>query len=87
MAVFKPHSTMTIIHLLKSALETEVDLFQEKVPHGEEMILKHADTLIPWLWQASQHGIQSDFAQSVVKSLKMFANSDVLVVTFPLQGN
>lgn len=57
---------MTIIHLLKSALETEVDLFQEEAPQGEEMILKHADTLIPWLWRASQYGIESDFAQSVV---------------------
>ena len=66
MAVFKPHHTMTIIHLLKNTMETEVDLSQEEVPHGEEMLLRHAKILIPWLWRASQHGIQSDFAQSAV---------------------
>ena len=66
MAVFKPHHTMTIIHLLKNAMETGVDLSQEEVPQGEKMFLQHANTLVPWLWRASQHGIQSDFAQSAV---------------------
>ena len=66
MAVFKPHNAMMVIHLLKNAMETEVDLSQEEVSHGEEMLLQHANILVPWLWRASRHGIQSDFAQSAV---------------------
>jgi hypothetical protein len=66
MAVFKPHHTMTIIHLLKNAMETEVDLSREEVPQGEKIFLQHANILVPWLWRASQYGVQSDFAQSAV---------------------
>jgi hypothetical protein len=87
MAVFKPHHTMTIIHLLKNAMETGVDLSREEVPQGEKMFLQHANILVPWLWRASQHGVQSEFAQSAVNLLKIFANSDVFVATFPLRRN
>ena len=61
-----------IIHLLRKAIEMEVDLSKEEIPHAAEMLLQHANIVIPWLWRASQHGIQSDFAQSAVNPWKYF---------------
>jgi hypothetical protein len=62
---------MGIIHLLRNALEIDIDLSQETdVTEAEKTVLKYADVILPWLWRATQHGIQSDFAQNIVCFLK-----------------
>ena len=68
-AVLQPHTTMGIVRLLRDAIETEVDnidLDDYIVTLAESLILEYADIVLPWLWRASQNGIQSDFAQSMV---------------------
>lgn len=61
---------MGIVRLLRDAIETEVDNIElgddYVVTQAESVILEYADIVLPWLWRASQNGIQSDFAQSMV---------------------
>ena len=61
---------MGIIRLLRDAIETEVDNIDlgddYVVTQTENVILEYADIVLPWLWRASQNGIQSDFTQSMV---------------------
>jgi len=65
-ASFKPHDTMTIIHILLLTIETDVDL-SDAVSSSEETLLEYNSVILPWLWRASHHGIQSDFVQNMVK--------------------
>jgi hypothetical protein len=59
---------MGIISLIRDALESEIDpsIQDDGITPAEAKVLQHAATIIPWLWRASQHGIQSDFTQSMV---------------------
>ena len=63
---------MGIIHLLRDAIETEVDNADLEddiaVTQAESIILEYPEIVLPWLWRASHYGIQSDFAQSSVFS-------------------
>ena len=87
--VFQPHTTMGIVHLLRNAIEIEVDNIDVEddtgVTSAESAILRCADVVLPWLWRASHHGIQSDFAQSVVVSHgRPRLNVDIIMVTISL---
>jgi hypothetical protein len=79
---FKPHYTMSIIHILQKAIEVDVDIYGERMTQAEEAVLEHSKIIISWLWRASQSGIQSDFVQSTVCHFQRLPNSDIIVVAF-----
>jgi hypothetical protein len=63
---------MIVIQLLAAVIVPEdesSELFDQS--HGAAAILEHAATIMPWLWRASQHGIQSEFILITVFSIKM----------------
>jgi hypothetical protein len=64
---------MIIIQFLRKAIETEFDPSEDSpLSAAETALLEHATIIIPWLWRASQHGIQTDFAQNAVSILYIF---------------
>jgi len=80
---------MGIIHLLRDAIETEVDNVdlegENIVTPVESAILEYADIVLPWLWRASHYGLQSDLAQSMVfSSLEIDSDLDIVVVAISL---
>jgi hypothetical protein len=62
---FKPHNTMVVTSILRGAIETDVDS-ESEISRVEEIVLGFAGVVVPWLWRASHHGIQSDFVQNMV---------------------
>jgi len=87
--VDKPHTVRGIIHLLRTAIETEVDNIglgnDNAVTQAEHVIVEYADIVLPWLWRASQNGIQSDFVQStVISPVADESNVDVIMVAISL---
>jgi hypothetical protein len=62
---YKPHNTMVVTSILRGAIESDVDLDSD-MSRVEEIVLGFASVVLPWLWRASHHGIQSDFVQNMV---------------------
>jgi hypothetical protein len=63
---------MIIIQFLRKAIETEFDPSEDsQLSAAESALLEHATIIIPWLWRASQHGIQTDFAQNAVSIIHL----------------
>ena len=57
---------MWIIDILRNVMENESGPSEEILTPAEDVIFTHSNVIMPWLWSASQHGIQSDFVQSIV---------------------
>jgi hypothetical protein len=80
---------MGIIHLLRDAIETEVDNVDLEddiaVTQADSIILEYPEIVLPWLWRASHYGIQSDFARSsVISSPKTRFDLDIIMAAIPL---
>lgn len=79
---------MGIISLVREAVESEIDpsLQDNGITPAEAEVLQHATIVIPWLWRASQHGIQSDFTQSMVIRSIIGLIEDIIMVTPSIEG-
>jgi hypothetical protein len=83
--VFKPHNALCIISLVREAIESEIDPSQEDgITPAESRVFQHAAIVIPWFWRASQHGIQSDFAQSMVIFSITSLIEDIIMATLSI---
>ena len=59
----------TIVNRLREGIEENVDLSDDvELSSSEMMLLQHCSTVMPWLWNASRIGLQSEFVQNAVCS-------------------
>jgi hypothetical protein len=59
---FKPNDTRIIIQFLSKAIDPGNEIAEAfDLSPAAIAVLEHAETIMPWLWRASQHGIQTEF--------------------------
>jgi hypothetical protein len=70
--VFKPNDTRIIIQLLSKVIDPGNELSENfDLSHAAIAVLEHAETIMPWLWRASKHGIQTEFIMVMVLPTKI----------------
>jgi hypothetical protein len=70
--VFKPNDTRIIIQFLSKAIDPGNELSENfDLSHAAIAVLEHAETIMPWLWRASKHGIQTEFIMVMVLPIKI----------------